>query len=318
MFTDTRFGFLLSTLGNIILENNMDDYQIYKYFFVTGFIFIVGLVLVIVFLYHKKNKLDKKVETQKIELKKIQSHLQNLENEATIETRGREFEMLDRLTSALEYRDIETANHFTRMSNYSRLIAKHLFAEDSPKPSLIFLAAALHDIGKIGISDCILSKPGKLDKDEYSQMKRHTLIGYDILKESSSDVIRLAAMIALTHHERYDGSGYPRGLKGNEIPIEGRIVAVADYFDALVSKRVYKDAWSIERVLEILKEHRGTRFDPICIDAFFKSLDEILEIKDKYPDGHELSSRNLVIDQEKKDAIMDPISNISRKSELKN
>jgi len=164
--------------------------------------------------------------------------------------------------------------------------------------SLIFLAAALHDIGKIGISDKILSKPEKLSEEEFTQMKRHTLIGYDILKDSSSDVIQLAAVIALTHHERHDGSGYPRGLKGEEIPIAGRIVAIADYFDALMSKRVYKDAWSIEKVLEALKERSGKIFDPVCLENFFKNLDEILQIKEKYPDLRKSIDKDIEIEDE--------------------
>ena len=302
------FCILLPGVGDTASEPGMEAHYIPIYLLTAGFILIIGLILAIVFLYRKKSKLDEKIETQKIELKQIQSHLKHLENEVTVESRGREFEMLDRLTSALEYRDIETGNHFTRMSNYSRLIARNLFPEDSPLPSLISLAASLHDIGKIGISDSILTKPGKLDQNEFAEMKRHTLIGYDILKDSSSDVIRLAAAIALTHHEKYDGSGYPRGLKGEEIPLAGRIVAVADYFDALVSKRVYKDAWSIDRVLEILKERSGSIFDPVCVDAFFKSLDEILEIKDKYPDMHKSQFKDIDIvkDMEIEEEILNP------------
>jgi response regulator RpfG family c-di-GMP phosphodiesterase len=123
-------------------------------------------------------------------------------------------------------------------------------------------------------------------------------VGQDILKDSSSDVIRLAAVIALTHHERYDGSGYPRGLEGEEIPVAGRIVTVADYFDALMSKRVYKRAWSIEKVLETLKERSGKIFDPACPEAFFKSLDEIPEIKDKYPDLGKSIDREIEIEDE--------------------
>ena len=262
----------------------MDYQEVPTYFIAVGVVIIIVLVVVIVFLYRKKSKLHQKLEMQEIGLKKFQENLQDLLDGTTAEIKEREFELLNRLISALEYRDIETANHITRMANYSRLIAKHLFPVDNPMASLIFLAAALHDIGKIGISDKILSKPEKLSEKEFNQMKRHTLIGYDILKDSSSEVIQLAAVIALTHHERHDGSGYPRGLKGEEIPIAGRIVAIADYFDALMSKRVYKDAWSIEKVLETLKERSGKIFDPVCLKAFFKSLDEILKIKDKYPD----------------------------------
>jgi response regulator RpfG family c-di-GMP phosphodiesterase len=275
------------------------DYQeVPTYFIAVGVVIIIVLVVVIVFLYRKKNKLHQKLEMQEIGLKKFQENLQDLLDGTTAEIKEREFELLNRLISALEYRDIETANHITRMANYSRLIAKHLFPVDNPMASLIFLAAALHDIGKIGISDKILSKPEKLSEKEFNRMKRHTLIGYDILKDSSSEVIQLAAVIALTHHERHDGSGYPRGLRGEEIPIAGRIVAIADYFDALMSKRVYKDAWSIEKVLETLKERSGKIFDPVCLKAFFKSLDEILKIKDKYPDLGKSIDRDIEIEDE--------------------
>jgi len=276
----------------------VDYHEIPIYFLAVGVVIVVVLVLVIVFLYRNKNKLHQKLEIQKIEMKKFQENLQSILDGTTAEIKEREFELLNRLISALEYRDIETANHITRMANYSRLIAKHLFPVDSPMASLIFLAAALHDIGKIGISDKILSKPEKLSEEEFTQMKRHTLIGYDILKDSSSDVIQLAAVIALTHHERHDGSGYPRGLKGEEIPIAGRIVAIADYFDALMSKRVYKDAWSIEKVLEALKERSGKIFDPVCLENFFKNLDEILQIKEKYPDLRKSIDKDIEIEDE--------------------
>ena len=276
----------------------MDFQEVPIFFLAVGVIIIVLLVMVVVSLYRHKKKLHHKLEMQEIGLQKIQENLQTLLDGTTAEIKEREFELLNRLISALEYRDIETANHITRMANYSRLIAKHLFPVDSPMASLIFLAAALHDIGKIGISDKILSKPEKLSEEEFNQMKRHTLIGYDILKDSSSDVIQLAAVIALTHHERYDGSGYPRGLKGDEIPIAGRIVAVADYFDALMSKRVYKDAWSIEKVLEALKDRSGKIFDPVCLQAFFKNLDEILKIKDKYPDMRKSIDRDIEIEDD--------------------
>jgi response regulator RpfG family c-di-GMP phosphodiesterase len=276
----------------------VDYHEVPIYFLAVGVVIVVVLVLVIVFLYRNKNKLHQKLEIQKIEMKKFQENLQSILDGTTAEIKEREFELLNRLISALEYRDIETANHITRMANYSRLIAKHLFPVDSPMASLIFLAAALHDIGKIGISDKILSKPEKLSEEEFNQMKRHTLIGYDILKDSSSDVIQLAAVIALTHHERHDGSGYPRGLKGEEIPIAGRIVAIADYFDALMSKRVYKDAWSIEKVLEALKERSGKIFDPVCLENFFKNLDEILQIKEKYPDLRKSIDKDIEIEDE--------------------
>jgi response regulator RpfG family c-di-GMP phosphodiesterase len=290
------FAFL--TTGSNLGDANAQYQKVPTSLLVGGIVLIAALVLVIVFLYRKKSRLKLRVETQEIELEKSKAYVKALVKESTIEIKERELEIINRLISALEYRDIETANHITRMSNYSRLIAKHLFPPDSAMVGLIYLSAALHDIGKIGISDKILSKPEKLDNEEFNEMKRHTLIGYDILKESVSEVIQLGAVIALSHHERYDGSGYPRGLKGKEIPVAGRIVAVADYFDALISKRVYKDAWSIEKVLNVLRKRQGTYFDPTCVDALFASLEEILEIKDKYPDAGRLLYKDIEIEDE--------------------
>jgi response regulator RpfG family c-di-GMP phosphodiesterase len=298
MWFTVSFIFAFLAAGNSVGDSSAHYQRISTSLLAIGVVIIAALVAVIVFLYRKKNKLKLKVETQEIELEKKQAYVKTLVNDAIVEIKERELEMINRLISALEYRDIETANHITRMSNYSRLIAKNLFPADSAMVGLIYLSAALHDIGKIGISDNILSKPEKLSNEEFNEMKRHTLIGYDILKESASEVIQLSALIALSHHERFDGKGYPRGLKGKEIPIAGRIVAVADYFDALVSKRVYKDAWSIEKVLEVLKERQGSYFDPICVNAFFDSLEEILEIKDKYPDTHRLSFKDIEIEDE--------------------
>ncbi|MCP5045688.1 MAG: HD domain-containing protein [bacterium] len=240
--------------------------------------------LAIFLLYRSKQRLSRILEEQTVEVEHHRSHLLEQVDEAALEKSQWEFEAINRIVSSIEYRDIETANHMVRMANYCRLIAKQIYPPDSPMVGLIVLAAPMHDVGKIGISDKILSKPDPLDPREYDEMKRHALIGYDILKDSSSRVIQLGAIIALTHHERYDGTGYPQGLKGKDIPIAGRIIAVADYFDALVSKRAYKDAWPVEKAIERLKQHSGTYFDPLCVDAFLRSLDEIIEIKNQYSD----------------------------------
>ena len=146
------------------------------------------------------------------------------------------------------------------------------------------MAAPMHDIGKIGIKDDILLKPGKLTTDEFEVMKSHTQVGFDILKDSPSKFLQMGAVIALGHHEKFDGSGYPFGKQGEEIPIEARIVAVADVYDALVSERPYKKPWTTDVALEFMKQQRGKHFDPQCLDTFMKQIDSVLEIQDMLPD----------------------------------
>ncbi|NOQ35686.1 MAG: response regulator [Methylococcaceae bacterium] len=203
---------------------------------------------------------------------------------ATKEIREREDELIHRLSKAAEYRDPETGSHIKRMSWYSKHIAAQL-GFSSVEQALILEAAPMHDIGKVGIPDAILLKPGRLDSAEFELMKEHAKIGYEILSGSASQLMQMAADIALTHHEKYDGSGYPNGLKGEDISIYGRIIAVADVFDALTSSRPYKKAWPTEDAMNYLKENSGKHFDPLCIDAFFKKWDEVLEIRDRFNEG---------------------------------
>ncbi|MCF6281669.1 MAG: response regulator [Candidatus Polarisedimenticolaceae bacterium] len=200
--------------------------------------------------------------------------LENEIVETTNELKLREKETLFRLARAGEFRDKETGNHVLRMAQYSHQIAKELGIPDH-KCDLILHAAPMHDIGKIAISDKVLLKKGKLDPREWSEMQNHSLCGFDILCNSPSKYLQLGALIARSHHERYDGKGYPDRLAGEEIPIEARIVAVADVFDALVSERPYKPAWSIERALGYLKSERGQHFDAQCVDAFIARLDKV-------------------------------------------
>ena len=186
-----------------------------------------------------------------------------------------------RLSRAAECRDADTAFHLERISAYSSILAKTLgfpakFIED------ICYASPMHDVGKIGVPDNILLKPGKLTDAEYEAMKQHTLYGSKILSEGKSDIIKLSEEIALTHHEKYDGTGYPRKMAGDKIPWSGRIVALADVFDALVSKRCYKKAWSVESVIKFVDEQSGKHFDPKVVEAFHKSLPKILEAKELY------------------------------------
>ena len=209
--------------------------------------------------------------------------LEGMVQEATAEVRQREKETLFRLAKAGEFRDEETGNHVIRMARYSRLIAD-VIGLDAQEAETIELAAPLHDIGKIGLPDHILLKADKLNDAEIRVMQRHPVIGYEILKDSPSKYLRMGALIALGHHERFDGSGYPYGLVGDHIPLPARIVAVADVYDALTSKRPYKGAWLSEEAFKYLQGNRGIHFDPALIDAFLSVRDEALAIQEELKD----------------------------------
>ncbi len=189
----------------------------------------------------------------------------------------REFETLTVLGNAAEYKDPETGNHVSRVAHYSRMLAISM-GEDEQRQNNLYYASPLHDVGKIGIPDSILLKPGKLDPDEWEIMKTHSQIGHDILKNSESAFLKTGAIIAKTHHEKYDGSGYPDGLKGDDIHLFGRIVALADVFDALMTKRPYKDPWPYEKAIELVKEQRGKHFDPEIVDHFFANIKSVKKI----------------------------------------
>ena len=203
---------------------------------------------------------------------------------ATQQIVSREHETLLRLAKAGEYRDEVTGNHVVRMAKYSREIGEALGL--SPKEcDEIEYAAPMHDIGKIGIQDNILLKPGKFDPTEMISMQEHTRIGYSILSNSQSRYIQTGSIIALNHHERFDGSGYPNGISGKDIPLVARIVSVADVYDALVSPRPYKSAWSTADAQDYLHKHAGSQFDPICVEAFFERIDKISSIYKAFSDG---------------------------------
>jgi hypothetical protein len=185
-------------------------------------------------------------------------------------------EVVRRLARVVEYRDNDTGEHIERMSRYSAMVAEALGWAPGEARKLQ-LAATLHDVGKVAVPDAILLKPGRLSADERTVIERHCRAGFDMLSGSASDLLDLAATIALTHHERYDGAGYPSGLAGEAIPLAGRIVSVADVFDALTSDRVYKAAMGVDAALEIILEGRGTQFDPRVVDAFVSRFAEIAE-----------------------------------------
>lgn len=192
-------------------------------------------------------------------------------------------EIIYRIGEIVENRCDSTANHLRRVSKISKLLAEKLGFEKEAADSLA-LASVMHDVGKIGISDAILLKEGKLTVEEFENMKNHTMVGFNIFKNSKLPLLNLAALIARYHHERYDGKGYPEGKKGGEIPKECEIVAVADVFDALLSKRCYKEKWPISDVIDYIKANRGTQFAPDVTDILLAHMDSVLEIVDALPD----------------------------------
>jgi putative two-component system response regulator len=232
------------------------------------------------------------LERRRLELENIayKQHLEQMVAERTKdlkqaveEIKLASLDTVHRLARAAEHKDEDTGAHIQRVSRYSAAIARRMGLSDEEVENILY-AAPMHDVGKIGIPDRILLKTGSLDAEEWEIMRQHTLIGAEILGGSKVEFIRLAEVIALTHHEKWDGSGYPRGLKGTEIPIAGRIVAIADVFDALTSHRSYKSSYRTEQALDTIKASSGTHFDPDVVDAFFAIKDEILAIERKYKD----------------------------------
>ncbi len=202
---------------------------------------------------------------------------------ATQQIVSRERETLLRLAKAGEYRDEGTGYHVVRMAKYARQIAEALGLSDKECDEIEY-AAPMHDIGKIGIPDKVLLKPGKFEDEEWQTMQKHTQIGHAILSNSQSRYIQTGSIIALNHHERFDGRGYPNGLSGKDIPLVARIVAVADVYDALVSNRPYKQPWEVKDAQDYLVKHAGTQFDPVCIEAFFERLSNVQHIQKEFTD----------------------------------
>lgn len=209
---------------------------------------------------------------------RVKTHLSLVQAQELKKTR---LQVIQRLGRAAEYRDNETGLHILRMSHFSQVIA--LAYGLGPKQAEDLLhAAPMHDIGKIGIRDDILLKPGKLTDEEFREMQRHPLIGAEILGDADSQLLKLAQQVALYHHEKWDGTGYPHGLKGEEIPLEARIVALCDVFDALTSTRPYKNAWSVEETMTHLQAQKGRHFDPKLVDLLEQELPKILEIRARW------------------------------------
>jgi putative two-component system response regulator len=212
---------------------------------------------------------------------RVRTHLSLVHADELKRTRMQIIQCLGR---AAEYRDNETGLHVIRMSHYSRILALAAGLSTAQADEL-FHAAPMHDIGKIGIPDAILLKPDKLSAEEWTTMQRHVAMGAEILGEHDSQLLQLARSIALFHHEKYDGSGYPHRLAGKSIPIEARIVAIADVFDALTSVRPYKEAWPVDQAVALLHSEKGRHFDPELVDLFVTQLPAVLEIKERYAEA---------------------------------
>ncbi|MBF0380291.1 MAG: response regulator [Magnetococcales bacterium] len=208
------------------------------------------------------------------------THELSLKNEELVET---QLQVVHRLGRAGEFRDSKTGLHVIRMSHYSHLLGKACGMSEEDN-FLLLHAASMHDIGKIGVPDSILLKPDKLDAKEWEIMKQHCAIGADIIGKHQSKLLEMARVIALTHHEKWNGQGYPNGIKGENIPLIGRVVAVTDVFDALTSVRPYKDPWPLKRVISLIKEESGNHFDPKLVEDFLGILDDIMVIKERYRD----------------------------------
>ncbi|HXZ30502.1 MAG TPA: HD domain-containing phosphohydrolase [Dehalococcoidia bacterium] len=238
---------------------------------------------------------DRALEKRRLELENraYQQQLEQMVAERTTELKqaiGKiklaSLDTIHRLARAAEYKDEDTGAHIQRVSQHSAAIARKMRLGGGEVENILY-AAPMHDVGKIGIPDHILLKHGDLDAGEWEIMKQHTTIGAQILQGCDAEFIKVAEVIALTHHEKWDGTGYPQGLKGSSIPLPGRIVAIADVFDALTSPRPYKESFSIKKSFEMIRQGRGSHFAPNVVDAFFAIQDEILSIKEKYKDKRE-------------------------------
>jgi putative two-component system response regulator len=223
----------------------------------------------------------------------IESRRKSEEMEMLVSARTRELlqsrsETIYKLARTAEFRDNETAWHTIRMGHLCEMMAKKS-AQPRDICENMGMAAPLHDVGKIGIADAILLKPGKLTTAEFEVMKQHAEIGYRILSDSQSESLKLGAVIAMTHHEKFNGTGYPGGLSGNSIPVVGRIAAICDVFDALTSKRVYKEATPVEEALDIMKKERGEHFDPDLLDLFVENIGEAVSIKAAFQDEEQVA-----------------------------
>jgi response regulator RpfG family c-di-GMP phosphodiesterase len=281
----------------LLLEKDKKINYILRTFFIIGIILLLIIAFVAYSRYLLKFKANKALQVEIIERIRVEEELEKakleLENRvkertnelanANIEIEKTQREILFTLGEVVETRSEEVSNHVKRVAVISTMLAEKI-GMSAEETELLKLASPIHDLGKIGIPDNILNKPGKLTVEEFEIMKEHTLIGYELLKGSERNILRTAAIIALQHHEQWDGYGYPNGLKENEIHIFARITQLADIFDALFYKRTYKDNWDLEQILDFIREERGKRLDPQLVDLFIANIDEFIAAVKLYPD----------------------------------
>lgn len=279
----------LSTIPLIIISALSDKYSIHKGLELGANEYLAKPFDLIEFRLRIKNA--SKLGMYYKMSKDNEAYLQEQVNEKTaalqkalLEIKNSERDIIAILGKTGEFRDNETSMHTVRVGEISALIAKS-FGMCEEDVELMRLSAPMHDIGKVGIEDSILLKPGKLEYDEFEIMKTHAEIGYKILSVKKTPLLNFASEIAYFHHEKYDGSGYPRGIRGEDIPLNARIVAVVDVFDALLSRRPYKEPLSIEKAMEILQKDAGSHFDPIVVEKFLFNLDAILLLRRKFSDA---------------------------------
>lgn len=237
----------------------------------------ICLSLGLLFVITKEMRFKEELRRAKEELHHHRDHLETMVETRTMELKKTQLEIVYRLARAAEFHDKWTGQHIGKISRYCAIIGKAIGLSDH-KNTLLFQAAPMHDIGKIGISDQILLKPGKLSHNEFNVMKSHSKIGAKLLSGNDSDLLRVAKNIALTHHEKWDGSGYPRGLGGKQIPLAGRITAICDVFDALTSTRPYKKPWSFNKAVMELKLNAGAHFDPRLVKIFIQNIQQIRQV----------------------------------------
>jgi response regulator RpfG family c-di-GMP phosphodiesterase len=265
---------------NTQIEENVQaiSSEFIRYIYIILFVL---LVVTIVFIVALEIKVYNHVSLSVDEIEnKIQEGIRTIK-ELNNEIQTTQKEVVFTMGAIGERRSKETGNHVKRVAAYSKLLALH-YGLSQEESEMLKQASPMHDIGKVAIPDAILNKPGRFTPEEREIMNTHAKLGYDMLKYSNRDLLKMAAIVAYEHHEKYDGTGYPQGLKGEDIHIYGRITALADVFDALGSDRVYKKAWKDEKIFNLIKQERGKQFEPKLVDIFFDNLDQFLEIRDKF------------------------------------
>jgi response regulator RpfG family c-di-GMP phosphodiesterase len=281
----------------LLLEKDKKINYIMRTFFIIGIILLVIIAFVTYSRYLLKFKANQALRTEILERIRVEEELEKAKHEleervkertaelatANVEIEKTQKEILFTLGEVVETRSEEVSNHVKRVAVISQLLGEKIGLTPE-EAELLKLASPMHDLGKIGIPDNILNKPGKLTVDEFEIMKQHTIIGHELLKGSERKILKTAAIIALQHHEQWDGYGYPNGLQKEQIHIFARITQLADIFDALFYKRTYKDNWNLEQILEFIQEERGKRLDPTLVDIFIENIDEFIDAVKLYPD----------------------------------